>query len=52
MIRSCIDNDEKVVLRTYDWDGKLVQFRLCHNHSYDEKFSGHISEILIKQEVI
>ena len=52
MIHSCVDNEEKIILRTYDWYGKLVQFRLCNNHADNTKFSGYVSEIKIKSEAI
>jgi len=52
LIRSCLDDTQKTILRTYDWDGKLVQFLLCSNHARNQKFSGHISETKINCEVI
>ena len=41
---SCFDNNPKIVKRLYDWNGKLVQFKLCKIHLQDSDFSDYISE--------
>jgi len=40
----CLDDNPKIVKRIYDWNGKLVQFKLCNIHLQDSDFSGYIFE--------
>lgn len=41
---SCFDDNPKIVKRTYDWNGKLIQFKLCNLHLQDSDFTDFISE--------
>ena len=41
---SCLDENPKTVKRIFDWNGKLVQFKLCKDHSKDPDFSNFVSE--------
>lgn len=41
---SCLDLNPKIVKRTYDWNDKLVQFKLCKDHLQDPDFANFISE--------
>jgi len=49
--RKCIDDNPKVVLRKFDWDGKFIEISLCEQHRQDPDFDGFISEISIVQEI-
>jgi len=42
--RLCADDNHKIVLRKYDWDGKIVEFLLCEEHCKDPDFSNFILE--------
>ncbi len=42
--RYCNDTNPKVVLRKFDWDGKLIEISLCEQHKEDPDFSHFISE--------
>ena len=49
--RVCADNNPKIVLRKYDWDGKFIEISLCKQHMQDPDFAGFISETSIAQEI-
>ena len=42
--RQCDDNNPKIVLRKYDWDGQIVEFSLCKSHLQDPDFDYFVSE--------
>ena len=42
--RICADDNPKIVLRRYNWDGEIVEFSLCKEHCQDSDFSNFISE--------
>jgi len=44
MIRKCIDDNLKVVKRTYQWDSKYVAILLCKDHCNDPDFAHFDSE--------
>ena len=41
---SCFDKNLKITKRIYDWNGKIVQFKLCKKHLQDPDFSDFIRE--------
>ena len=41
---TCLDENPKIIQRTYDWNGKTVQFKLCRDHCQDPDFSDYVSE--------
>jgi hypothetical protein len=43
--RYCIDDNPKIVRRTYNWDGKEIKIDLCEDHQKDPDFSSFISEV-------
>lgn len=42
--RQCNDNNPKIVLRKFDWDGKQIEISLCKSHQKDPDFSHFVSE--------
>ena len=48
----CFDDNPKVVIRTYNFYGKIDEFTLCKQHCEDPDFSNFISEIPINQEKV
>lgn len=50
--RQCNDDNPKIVLRKYDWDGKYIEISLCRQHLQDPDFSGFVSETKIINEVL
>ncbi len=47
--RICADDNPKIVLRRYNWDGEIVEFSLCKEHCQDSDFSNFISETPIME---
>ena len=47
MKRQCADNNPKIILRKYNWDGKIVELSLCKQHIQDPDFSNFISEEIL-----
>ena len=41
---ACLDDNPKIVKRIYDWNGKLVQFKLCNIHLQDPDFANPVME--------
>lgn len=48
MTRECIDDNLKVVKRTYQWDSKSIEILLCKEHCIDPDFAYFESEEKIK----
>lgn len=44
MKRFCSDDNPKVVIRKYSWDGKSVEFSLCEVHCHDPDFDHFVME--------
>jgi hypothetical protein len=42
--RKCDDNNPKVVLRKFDWDGRFIEISLCDQHKQDLDFSHFVKE--------
>lgn len=49
--RCCVDNNQKIVTRVYNWDGREIRIDLCEKHRQDPDFSNFVSEYR-KEEIV